>query len=100
MKTRIIKEDKKQRCPVTVAFGSSRFWGSFYEEGKKDKKKPATFIVMFVKDITPKIFDEYLEHEMLHQGIYMVRKTNKKKWTKHQEHWAIDRILQAREDWF
>ena len=79
MKNRIIKEDKKQRCPVTVAFGNSRFWGSFYEE---DKKNPATFIAMFVKDITPKILDEYLEHEMLHQCFYVVKKTIKKRWNK------------------
>lgn len=97
MKTRIIKKDTGHKCPVTIAFGNSRFWGSFYED--KDKH-PATFIAMFVKDITPRIFNEFLEHEMIHQCFYEIKKMQgKRSWNKHQEHWAIDKLLQAREDW-
>lgn len=94
MNSRIIKEDKKGKCPVTIVFGKSRFWGSYYHS---TKKKPATFIAMFIKDVTPRVFDELLEHEMLHQVLYMVKEN--KRWTMHQEHWLIDKVLQAREEW-
>jgi len=95
LKLREIKEIEKHKCPVDMVYGNSRYWGAFFHP---TKKLPATFIRMYIRGITPRVFDEILEHEMYHQALFPLRKTEK--FNRHEEHWIIDKMLQTRGDWF
>jgi len=90
MKTREIKEIRSHTCPVKIVFGNSRNWGMFYNDKNRNQA-----IAIFVKNITPNLFDEILEHEALHLAINSAHP----RIPMDREHKIIEKILYIRGDW-
>jgi len=95
-KVRFLKQQERSSCPVYVIFGASKNWGSHYAQAKR---KPQ-FLSIYIKGMTPPNFFETHEHELLHKALNDVRTSKSDgNWSGDNEHWAIEKVLWAEDDW-
>jgi len=95
MMARVLREDRKNNCPMYVIFGKTRNWGRYFNS---INNKPQ-FISIYIKNITPNNFYEVIEHEWLHKLLVDTMKSDKTNWGIDKEHWVIEKILQSHDDW-
>ena len=95
MRTRHIKEIDKNKCPISIVYGNSKYWGSTYDE----YQETAPYIAIFVKGLTPHNFWDTINHELYHYHLFKIKREDKAYWTMKQEHWVIDVLLYMDDDW-